>query len=114
MCHHNSTLAVFITTSYRVSKVLFRHQTILDSTLLTKLRSSTKQGGHPQWSEDVYSSLKISRDGKHYYSNKRFKPLFLNILGNLPNYRFFHQNKGFYRFFRQIKGLKDFMQNIGF
>ena len=43
MCHDNSTLAVFITT-YGVSKVLFGHQTIVDSALLTKLRSSTKQG----------------------------------------------------------------------
>ena len=84
MCQDNSTLVVFITTSYGVSKVLFHHQTIVDSTLLTKLRSSTKKGGHPQWSEDVYSSLKTSRDGRHYLSNKRFKPLFLNILGNLP------------------------------
>ena len=84
MCHDNLTLAVVITTSYGVSKVLFRHQTIVDSTLLTKLRSSTKQGGHPQGSEDVNSSLKASRDGRHYLSNKRFKPLFLKILRNLP------------------------------
>ena len=84
MYHDNSTLAVCITTSYGVSKVMLRHQTIVDSTLLTKLRSSTKQSGHSQWSEDVYSSLKTSRDGKHYLSNKHFKPLFLNILGNLP------------------------------
>ena len=85
MCHDNSTLAVFITTLYGVSKVLFRHQTIVDSTLLTKFRSSTTRGGHLEWSEDVYSSLKTSRDGRHYLSNKHFKSLFLNILGNLPN-----------------------------
>ena len=84
MCHNNSTSAVFMTTSYGVSKVLFRHQTIVDSTLLTKLRSSTKLNRHPQWSEDVYISLKTSRDGKHYLSNKGFKPLFFKILGNLP------------------------------
>ena len=84
MCHDNSTVAVFITTSYGVSKVLFGHQTIVDSTLPTKLRSSTKQGGYPKWSQDIYSSLKTSKDGRHYLSNKRFKPLFLNILGNLP------------------------------
>ena len=84
MCHDNSTLAVFMTTSYGVSKVLFRHQTIVDSTLLTKLRSSTKHSRHPQWSEDVYSSLKTSRDGGHYLFDKGFKPLFLEILGNLP------------------------------
>ena len=84
MCHNNSTSAIFITTSYGVSKVLFRHETIVDSTLLTKLRSSTKEGGHPKWSQEVYSSLKTSRDGRHYLSNKRFKLLFLNILGNLP------------------------------
>ena len=79
MCHDNSTLAVFITTSYGVSKVLFRHQTAVDSTLLTKLRSSIKQGRHPQWSEDDYSSLKTSRDGRHYLSNKHFKLLFLTF-----------------------------------
>ena len=114
MCHSNSTWAVFITTSYGVSKVLFCHQTIVDSTLLAKLRSSTKQGGHPQWSKDIYSSLKISRDERHYLSNKRFKLLFSQILGKLPKERFFHQNKSFYRFLDKLKVLKDFMQNIGF
>ena len=84
MCHDNSTLAVFITTSYGVSKVLFGHTTSVDSTLPTKLRSSTKQGGYPEWSKDVYSSQKTSKCGRHYLSNKRFKTLFLNILGNLP------------------------------
>ena len=88
--------------------MLFSHQTIVDSTLLTKLRSSTKHSRYPQWSEDVYISLKTSRDGRHYLSNKGFKPLFLKILGNLANKGFFIKIKVFIGFFRQIKGFKGF------
>ena len=72
----NLTLAVFIIASYGVSEVLFRQQTIADSTLLTKLRSSTKHSRHRQWSEDVYSSLKNSVDGRNYSSD-----LIANVLG---------------------------------
>ena len=93
------------------SEVLFHHQTIVDSPLLTNLKSSTKHSRHLQWSEDVYSCLKNSRDGRHYIfdtvgEQQSLKPLFLHILINLPKERFFIKIKVFIGF--SDKGFKEF------
>ena len=63
----------------------------------------------------VYSSLKTSRDGRHYLFNKCNKPLSLNIFRKFAKIKFFFiKIKVFICFLDKLKVLKDFMQNIGF
>ena len=73
--------------------MLFHHQTIVDSTLLTKLRSSTNTVDTHKGPR-MYTAVWKPPEMEDII-NKRFKLLILNILGNLAKIKVFSSK---YRF----------------